>query len=305
VRAGLRRLLAGAALCAAAVQAAAADPAVIDDSGQALRLDRPAQRIISLSPGITELLFAAGAGARVVGVSEFSDFPAAALGLPRVARAQGIDLERIAALHPDLIVTWGSGYSPALLDALRRLGSPVYVVEPRTLESVASSLERLGALAGTPAVAGAATAAFRARLQALRARYAGRAPVRAFYQVWSRPVMTLSGQHIVSDVLRTCGARNVFAALAPLVASVDVEAVIAARPQVIITSESGGVDHGALADWLHYPQLPAVAARHLLTMDADLIDRAGPRILDAAQDLCDRIEKVRADGDSAPPAPGR
>lgn len=267
--------------------------AVTDDAGLNVALARPALRIVSLSPGITELLFAAGAGEHVVAVSEFADFPAAARLLPRVARAQGIDLERIASLQPDLIVTWGSGYSPTLLAALRRLGCPVYVLEVRKLETVASSLERLGLLTGTAPQADAAAAAFRARLAGLRRAYAQRATVRVFYQAWDNPVMTLSGAHLVSEVLQTCGAQNVFAALAPLVATVDIEAVLAARPQLIASAEAGAVDHGALAAWRRYPQLPAVANGQLVTLDADLLDRGSPRILDATLDLCRHVEQAR------------
>ncbi len=265
---------------------------VTDDAGHLLQLAHPAQRIVSLSPGITELLFALGAGDRVVATSEFSDYPAAARQLPRVSRAQGIDLERIAAMEPDLAVVWGSGYSPALQQALVALGLPTYVYEPRTLESIASSIERLGALTGI-ASAAAVAADFRDRLAALRGRYAHRTPVRVFYQVWGNPIMTLSGRHLVSEVIRTCGARNVFEALSPLVATVDTEAVIAAEPQVIIATEAHGIDRGALDLWRRYPQLPAVANNHLVTLDADELDRAAVRILDAASALCDQVERAR------------
>ena len=285
-RASALALLVAAALPAHAV-------AVVDDSGATVRLDRPAQRIVSLSPGITELLFSAGAGPQIVGVSAHSDFPPEARSLPQVSRAQGIDLERIAALRPDLIVTWGSGYSPSLLDALRSLAVPVYVLEPRALESVAASIERLGVLAGSaraPAVAGA----FRERLLALRRQYSGRSPIRVFYQVWSSPIMTLSGGHLASEVMRTCGARNVFEDLAPLVATVDAEAVIAAQPQILLTAEAGGVDHGALDVWQRFAQIPAVAAGRLVTLDADELDRGSVRVLDATQKLCEIVERARS-----------
>jgi iron complex transport system substrate-binding protein len=273
---------------------------VIDDSGQPVTLARPAQRVISLSPGITELLFTVGAGPRVVGVSEFSDFPTQALQLPRVSRAQGIDLERIAQLAPDLIVAWGSGYAPALLDGVRRLKVPVYIHEPRSLEAIARSVERLGALTGSVQAADVA-ARFRARVEDLRARYGARTPVRVFYQVWPRPIMTLSGQHVVSEVIRLCGGRNVFEKLAPLAATVDVESVIAAQPQLIITAEAGGKDTGALQIWRRYPQVPAVAHGRLVTLNADALDRSSTRIVDAAQMLCEAVQKARDDASIAPP----
>lgn len=265
---------------------------VIDDAGSTLALAHAAQRIVSLSPGITELLFGLGAGAQLVAVSEFSDTPDAARRLPRVARAQGIDLERIAALHPDLIVAWGSGYSPALLEALQRLGVPVYVHEPRSLEGIASAIERLGVLSGAPAAA-AQAAQLRERAQALRARYGGRRVVPAFYQVWREPLMTLTGRHLTSELMELCGARNIFASLAPLVATVDIESVIAARPELIFTAESGGTDRGALDFWRAYPQVPAVAHARLATLDADALDRATLRVLDATQALCEQVDAAR------------
>lgn len=288
---GAARAGAAALLCLLLPLAAQA-LSVVDDDAREVRLPAPARRIVSLAPGITELLFGLGAGAQVVAVSEFSDSPPAARALPKVARAQGIDLEAIAALEPDLVVTWGSGYSPALLEALRKLGAPVYVYEPRSLESIASSVERLGILAGAPG-APAVAARFRARLQDLRNRYAGRATVRVFYQIWAHPLMTLSGRHVASEILRACGASNVFADLAPLVATVDAEAVLAARPQVIVTSEPGGADHGALDFWKRYPQLPAVAGGWLFTLDSDEMDRQSLRTLDAAEKLCACVDRAR------------
>jgi iron complex transport system substrate-binding protein len=294
--ASVRRTLQLALLTLAGALPGLAGPAsaqaVLDDAQRMVRLARPAGRIVSLAPGITELLFDMGAGDRVVAVSEFSDTPDAARALPKVARAQAIDLEAIAALRPDLIVVWGSGYPPALLEALRQLSFPVYVYEPRTLESIATSIDRLGTLSASQS-APTIAAAFRARLLALRQRYEQRPPVRVFYQIWSNPIMTLSGRHVASEILRLCGARNVFADVLPLVATVDVESVLAARPQLIVTSEPGGVDRGALELWRAYRQLPAVANDHLVTLDADQMDRQTTRTLDAAQKLCFEVERAR------------
>ncbi len=264
----------------------------LDDSGRRVELAQAARRIVSLSPGITELLFSVGAGDRLVAASEYSDAPEAARELPRVARAQGVDFEQIARLRPDLIITWGSGYSPATLQGLRRLGAPVYVHEPQTLEAIATSIERFGELTGSmqaPQVA----ARFRARLAGLRTQYSRRKPVRVFYQAWASPLMTLTGRHPVSEVMQTCGARNVFAELGPLVATVDVESVLAARPELIVASEPGGLDRGALDGWKRFAQLPAVAGGHLVTLDADELDRSTLRVLDAAASLCEQVERAR------------
>ncbi len=268
----------------------------VDDSGRTIRLPRPAQRIVSLSPGITELLFSAGAGAHIVGTAADSDYPPAARRIPRIADSAGIDLERVAALHPDLIIAWGSGYSPARLDALRSLDIPIYIVEPGTLPDIAADVQRMGTLAGSPGTASAAAARFGSRLQDLRRRYAGRKPLRAFVQIWSNPLMTLSGRHIISEMLRVCGARNVFARLPGIAPTVDAEAVLAADPDVIIAAEPGdrtGADDGALDFWKRFPRLRATAHDGLVFLDADELDRGSLRALDATQALCARLARIR------------
>jgi len=265
---------------------------VVDDSGATLALARPARRIVSLAPSITEELFAIGAGGTIVGTSAYSDYPPAAGSLPVVAQADTVDLERIAALRPDLIVLWGSGYPAAAREALARLGVPIYVNEPASLEGVATSLERLGHLTGA-ADATAVASRFRSNVQRLRASYGGRNPVRAFYQIWPQPLMTLSGRHITSEALALCGARNVFEDLAPLAPTVSPEAVIAADPQIILTAEPGGVDRGALDFWKRYPFLSAVKNGQLVTLDSNLIDRPTPRMLEEVARLCDKVEAAR------------
>jgi len=265
---------------------------VTDDAGAVVVLAQPASRIVSLAPHLTEQLFAIGAGGRIVATTDFADYPEAAKALPRVARAHAVDLERVAAARPDLIVIWGSGFPPATLAALRRLGVPVYVDEPSSLDGIAVSMLRLGALTGA-AGAQVAAANYRAAIAALRARYAARREVSVFYQVWPQPLMTLGGRHVLSEGLRACGARNVFEQLAPIAPQVSVEAVLAADPQVIVTAEPGAVDRGALAIWTRFPAQRAVAAGQLVTIDADRINRHTPRLAEELAALCERIDAAR------------
>ena len=283
-------LLAAAALLAAGI--AGAEVRATDDAGTEIVLARPAQRIVSLAPHLTEQLFAIGAGSRVVATTEFADFPEAAKTLPRVARAHNVDLERIATAQPDLIVVWGSGFAPATLAALRRLGVPVYVDEPSSLDGIAASMLRLGRLTSAASAAEAA-ARYRASIEQLRSRYASRAEVSVFYQVWPQPLMTVGGRHVLSDGLRACGARNVFAQLGPIAPQVSVEAVLAADPQMIVTAEPGGVDRGSLDMWKRFGEQRAVAGGHLVTVDADRINRHTPRLADELALLCERIDAVR------------
>lgn len=263
-----------------------------DDSGQTLTLALPAQRIVALAPHITEQLFAIGVGDRIVGTTEYADFPPAAQAIPRVGRAHSLDLERISALRPDLIVVWGSGFPPALIDALRRLRVPLYVNEPGALESVATSLERLGTLSAAPKAQEAA-ADFRGRLAALRATYAGRSEIRVFYQIWTQPLMTLGRPHVLTEAIQVCGGRNVFGTLAPIAPQVGTEAVIAAAPQLIATAEADAKPSGALDMWRRFAALPAVRNDLLVTLDGNKINRHSPRMLDEIAVLCEHIERAR------------
>jgi len=273
--------------------ATAAQRVVTDDAGNSVRLAQPARRIVSLAPHATELLFSAGAGERVVGVVEFSDYPPAAQRLPRVGSYNAVDLEAILALHPDLVVGWASGNPPGLAAQLRGLGLAVFLSEPRALEDVASNLERLGQLAGSEAQAARAAADYRARLRGLRERYAGRPPVRVFYQIWHRPLLTVNGEQLISKVIRLCGGRNVFADLPTLVPSLDVEAVLAADPDAILHGVRSAVGEDWVAFWRRWPQLRAVREGHLISLPADLLQRPSVRVLDGAGALCEALERVR------------
>ncbi len=282
-------------LVLAGIGAAGAAPlTVVDDTGTAITLQRPAQRIVALAPHVTELLFAAGAGAQVVGVVEFSDHPPAARDLPRVGNHTEFDLEGILALRPDLLVSWASGNPAPEVAALRRLGLNVFETEPVRLEDIAGLLERLGRVAGHPGAGAAAAQAFRERLSALERGAAGATPVRVFYQVWGRPLITLNGRHLVSDVLRRCGARNVFADLPDLAPRLDVEAVLDADPQVIIAGASDAESERWLAAWRAWPELAAVRDGHVFAVSATLMNRHTPRILDGMQRVCELLAAVRA-----------
>jgi len=266
---------------------------VVDDMGRRVSLDKPARRIVSLAPSATEMLFAAGAGKRVVGTARFTDFPPRARLLPRIGDASRIDMERVLALKPDLVVAWHSSLPAPTLKRLSGLGLAVYVTEPRSLKAIAVDIGRLGRLAGTADAAGPAAARFTARLQGLRRRYAHRASLRVFYQTWDQPVMTVNGSHFISHLLRLCGGRNVFADLAPLSAAVSAEAVVAADPQVIVAGARDGNRRDVFARWRRWSAVQAVRLGNLFTLPPDLISRPGPRILQGADRLCRDLQAAR------------
>ena len=236
----MRRAVWGAvwlvAVALAPMRAAAQQVEVVDDLGQRVRLAAPPRRIVSLAPHATELVFAVGAGARLVGAMDHSDYPPAARRLPRVGDSRSIDLEAVAALEPDLVIVWPSGNSPSQVERLAKMGLPVYRSEPRRLSEIADAMRRLGVLLGEAEAARVQAQAFERELTALRRQQEGKAPVRTFYQVWPQPLMTLNDQHLASDVIRLCGGVNVLGALAPLVPTVSTEAVLAAAPELILVS---------------------------------------------------------------------
>ena len=264
---------------------------VTDDRGKSVTLARPAQRIVALAPGLAEMTHAAGAGARLVGVSRHSDFPPAVRALPQVGDAARVDFERIAALGPDLVLAWRSGNSAADVERLERLGFPAYVSEPRRLADIARQLRAIGTLAGTQGAAGKAAAEFERGVDALLFDYSFKRRVRVFYEVWRKPLMTVGGLHLISEVITTCGGENVFAGLAQLTPMIGTEALIAAKPQAII----GGT--GDAEAWLREARKQALSPLKgvpIFYVDPDLVQRPTPRILEGARAVCSALEQVRA-----------
>ena len=281
-------------LIASLAPMARAEIVVTDATGHEVRLEQPARRIVSLAPHVTELLFEAGAGERVVAAVNYSDHPPAARELPRVGSYNRFDLERILALQPDLVVGWQSGNPGGQLERLRELGLTVYVTEPRNLSAVADSLEIIGRLAGTSATASRTAEDYRARLQRLRGRYADRRPIDVFYEIWNDPLMTVNGDHLISDVIRGCGGRNVFADLPAIAPRISVEAVLARDPAVIVASGMDAERPEWLDEWRRWPELRAVAGGDLYFIPPDFLQRHTPRVLDGMQRLCEQLERARS-----------
>ena len=263
---------------------------VLDDSGQKVLLPKPATRIISLSPHITELLFAAGAGKKLVGVVEYSDFPEAAKSIERIGNHSSIDLERISLLKPDLIVAWDSGNPKAAIDKIKKLGYPLFLSEPRSLTDIASSMQRFAELAGTEKKARQAITDFRKKFDELKKRYRTDDNVSVFYEIWYQPMMTVNGDHIISEVVEICGGKNIFAALSNLAPNISVESVIAANPQVIIAGSNIGE---RLFDWNRWAQMDAVRLKNLFHVEWDHINRHSPRILNAVEEVCNALNVAR------------
>jgi len=255
-----------------------------------------AQRIVTLSPHLTELAYTAGAGEKLVGVVDFSDYPAAARVLPRVGDAFRIDYERIAGLSPDLIIGWRSGNPPAVLDRLRDLGYRVETLDAAHLDDVAEALVAIGKWAGTADTAQRMAAKYRRNLAAIRRRFLGALPVTVFYQVSAQPFFTVSRRQVIGEAIELCGGRNIFGGLEEPSPAVSLEAILTAAPQAILigsTPSLTGDPHyrPVLRRW---DALPAVRMGNIFVLDADLLARADTRILQGVQRMCEALDTARA-----------
>jgi iron complex transport system substrate-binding protein len=253
--------------------------------GSELVLAQPAKTIITLSPHLTELAFAAGLGERIVATVEYSNYPAPAADLPRVGDAFRLDLERILSLQPDLVIAWQSGNPAAAIARLQELGLQTWVLEIRQPVEIASALEQMGVAGGQRETGRLAAAQARAQLQAIAQAGAGKPKVSYFYQVAERPLFTLNGQHLIAQSLALCGGKNVFADEPVLAPQVSLEAVIVHNPAVMFAATVAGQPDPLLA-WQEWPKLQAVKNQRLYHLSADEISRATPRMLDAVATAC-------------------
>jgi iron complex transport system substrate-binding protein len=270
-----------------------AEVMVEDDLGNSVCLEQPANRIVSLAPHLTEMVFAAGAGNKLVGVVSYSDYPPAALNIPIIGSYNNINYEALVALQPDLVLVWNSGNGQELAERLEGLGLTVFVSEPKRLPDIARSLNKLGTLSGTLPVAEKAAAEYLTRYQALVADNSSKAPVNVFIEVWHEPMMTVNGTHIISDSIELCGGINIFAEALPLVSRISVESVVRGNPDVIIATGMANERPEWLDDWLIWSDLSAVKSNSLHSINPDLIGRHSPRILQGVTQLCEHLDRAR------------
>lgn len=271
---------------------------ITDDAGTPITLAAPARRIISLAPHVTENLFAIGAGDLLVGAVEYSDYPAAANQIPRVGGYSLFDVERIAAMKPDLIIGWQSGNPDAQLEQIKSLGIPLYLSQPNRFEDVATELIRFGQLTGRETTAKLTADQFTEKLQRLRDLHARKPKVRVFYQIWSDPLMTIGGNQIISSAITACGGENVFAAERIMAPAITQEAVLAADAEAFVAGGMSERKDDERKDWLNiwrrWPKLLAVQRNNLFFVPASQMQRHTPRLLDGTEQLCAHLDTARA-----------
>lgn len=287
-----RAVRAMAAGALAAALGAQAQVTLTDDLGRRVSLARPAQRVVTLAPSITEAAFAVGAGARVVGVSAWSDHPAEAARLPVVSSAFAVDLEALAKLSPDLVIAWKDSFRPADIPRLEALGASVFVVQSRTLAEIPRLLAVTAALAGGDAAP--ATRAYESRLAALRAAHAGKPRVRLFLEISHRPLMTIAGSHFMGEALEACGAANVFADVAEVAPQVSWEEVFARDPEAILGTGPQEGEKAFRAGWAERPGLEAVRRGRIGYVASRALGRPSPRVVEGIEALCLAVDGLRS-----------
>jgi len=316
--AALRRVVA----CQLVFATALAATTVVDDTGQRVTLPNLPRRIVSLAPSATEMLFAAGAGDRVIATVDFSDEPAAAKRVPRIGDVTAIDMERLVALHPDLVVAWPGGGNPAQIEKIAQLGIPIYRQQVNRLADLPGSLRRLGALTSDESTAEQAARALSAELARITREYGGgrrtagvpaagatatdatvsgmpttgaAAPPTVLLEVWNRPIYTVGGGHLMSDALTSCGVRNVFGDLKELGPVISTEAVIARNPDIIVASAPPGEGASWLAEWKRFGSLNAVRTGRLVAFEDQRLNRLGPSVVLATEALCKALAAAGGD----------
>ncbi|HDM8134137.1 vitamin B12 ABC transporter substrate-binding protein BtuF [Vibrio harveyi] len=253
--------------------------------------NEPVQRVISLAPHATEIAYAAGLGDKLIAVSEMSDYPEQAKDLEKVSNYQGIKLERIIALQPDLVIAWPAGNPAKELDKLKQFGIPIYYSTTGTLEDIAKNIEQLSQYSEKPEVGRKAAEDFRAQLEALKEKYNTEDKVSYFYQLSEKPIITVAGKNWPSEVFTFCGGKNIFAKGSAPYPQVSIEQVITRQPEVLFTSRHAMSNDGMWAEWKS--DIPALKNGHVWSLNSDWINRPTPRTLNAITEVCEHFESVR------------
>lgn len=266
---------------------------VKDDKENIVVLQQPAKRIISLAPHITESLFAAGAGNKIIGAVSYSDYPEAAKKITRVGGYPSLDIEKIVSLKPDLVVAWSSGNNFKQVEKLVALGLTVFMSEPYNPVDIAKTVQRFGVLAGTSKTAEKAAKDFMQHYQSLKKHFSNKEKIKVFYQIWNKPLMTVSGKHLISNIINLCGGINVFSELEALTPVISREAVIASGAEVIVAGGMGNKRPEWANEWKSWRQLAAVKKEQIYFINPDIMQRVGPRILQGADRLCELLDNAR------------
>ncbi|WP_462150817.1 cobalamin-binding protein [Pseudoalteromonas xiamenensis] len=255
--------------------------------------EKPAARIVALAPHIIENLFVIGAGDRIVGTVDYADYPEAALGIPRIGGYHGIQLEKLLALEPDLVIAWQTGNKKDDLAKIESLGIPVMYSNATSLEAVSEEIRRFGQLTGLTENANRVAMRFDAKLKMLRAHYQSSSSLRAFYQLWPDPMMSVNRKTWIHELMTLCHVENVFAEASNEYPQISLENVLHAKPEVIIVPHEKTKKQVEFIDWSRWPEIPAGKFDQVVDVDADLLHRYTTRVLDGVEEMCDKLNASR------------
>lgn len=251
------------------------------------------QRVISLAPHITEILFSAGAGDKLVGVVDYSNYPEAALEIENIGAYNAINIEKVIQLKPDLIIAWQSANRPKDIEKLQNLGFTVLFSNPEKLEDIPNEIRTFGKHLHTQTQANTTAKQLENQLLAIKQRYQSEPTISAFYQIWNAPLMTINGQQFLSQALELCAAENVFADLPMLAAEVNIESVITRNPDAILIGGEQQMQQAWLNDWQKWKTLKAVQNRQIHLLEADTFQRPTQRFIEGIDGLCQTLMQVR------------
>jgi iron complex transport system substrate-binding protein len=289
-------LLASAALLAAA----APDTCTWkDDLGRRVTAPCHPRRILSYAPSVTEVLFAIGAGGRVVGRTRFGDYPPEARKAPVFGGLLDPDFEKIEALRPDLIVATTVGDPRNKVEALERLGYPVFMTSSNSVEGVIENVEKLGRVVDAEAGARAVAGRMRAQLRDVRARVAGRRRVRTLVVIWQDPLRTAGRGTFLESLVREAGGKPIVGRGKAKYPQMSMEAVLQAAPEVIVRGLPGEPGRGDEGFWKKFPAIPAVRDGRVVSIDLQRLGRPGPRVTEALADLARAIHPEAFSGAAA------
>lgn len=255
--------------------------------------DNYPQRIIALSPHAVEMLYAIGAGDKIVATISHADYPEAAKAIEVIGDYRGITLEKLISLKPDLVVTWPSGNKFNQIEQIKKLGFKVLASDPTTLDEIASDIRSLGKATGNQTQAEQVANRFEQDLAKITAQYQSRKPVKVFYQLWSKPLMTISGDSWISQFISRCGGVNVFKDADSPYPKISTENVLLTGAEVILVPEDKNTRGHELYNWQHWQLLPAVKNNHIYHPDAKVLHRPTTRVLAPMKDVCEFINNAR------------
>ncbi|WP_076918427.1 cobalamin-binding protein [Pseudoalteromonas sp. SK18] len=254
--------------------------------------DKPL-RIVALAPHIVENLYAIGAGDLIVGTLDYADYPQEATKIERIGGYNGISIEKLLILKPDMVIAWKSGNQAEDLAQIKRLGIELHLSNPRSIEGVAKEILKLGQLTGRIEQSKKVAEAFTVKLNAIRATQQNKTTLSGFYQLWPEPMMTVSKNTWINQLIETCQVTNVFADSDTDYPQISIENVIVTKPQIIIIPNEKSKRVIPTVNWQQWPEIPAVKYKQFISVNADLLHRFSPRMLDGLAQMCDKVEVSR------------